>query len=130
MDENILLSQQHHSRRPLASLRDEASELARRFSLPGLPLGKPSEMRAPDLRRAACVRAFLGEPQLLILERPTTGVYPEIMNALMTSVQVARARGAAVLWTTDNAQEWHDPGIKATLRCTMTGSQMSILTEG
>ncbi len=130
MDENITLLQQHHSSRTLASINDEASELARRFSLPGLPLGRPSQMRAPDLRRAACVRAFLGEPELLILERPTTGIYPEIMPALIASIRAARARGAAVLWTTDNPDELHDPGIKPTMTCTMTGSQMSILAGG
>ncbi len=131
MDENITLSQQHHHPdRSLASIRDEASELARRFSLPGLPLGKPSEMRAPDLRRAACVRAFLGEPELLILERPATGIYPEIMPALVASVRAARARGSAVLWTTDNPDELHDPGIKPTIVCTMTGSQMSTSIAG
>ncbi|MDH5535486.1 MAG: organic solvent ABC transporter ATP-binding protein [Betaproteobacteria bacterium] len=127
MDENITLSQRHHTRRTEAAIRDEASELARRFSLPGLPQGKPSDMRAPDLRRAACVRAFLGQPELLILERPTAGVYPEIMPALMASVRAARSRGAAVLWTTDDWEVWNDAGIKPTSRCAMTGSQMSIL---
>ncbi len=130
MDENIVLSQRHHSRRPLASIRDEASELARRFSLPGLPLGTPAEMRAPDLRRAACVRAFLGEPELLILERPSAGIYPEVMPALMASVRAARERGAAVLWTTDNPEELRDPGIRPTMCCTMAGSQMSVLSGG
>ena len=130
MDENITLAQAHHSRRPLAEIREDACELAQRFSLPGLPLGKPSQMLAPDLRRAACVRALLGTPQLLILERPTTGVYPEIMPALMTSVGAARARGAAVLWTTDNTDEWNDAGIQSTIHCTMTGSQLSVLPGG
>lgn len=130
MDENIVLLQRHHSRRSLASIRDEASELARRFSLPGLPLGTPAEMRAPDLRRAACVRAFLGEPELLILERPSAGIYPEVMPALMASVRAARERGAAVLWTTDNPEELRDPGIRPTMCCTMAGSQMSVLSGG
>ena len=127
MDENITLSQRHHTRRTESAIRDEASELARLFSLPGLPQGRPSSMRAPDLRRAACVRALLGEPELLILERPTAGVYPAIMPALMAGVRSARSRGAAVLWTTDNWDVWNDPGIKPTIRCKMTGSQMSIL---
>jgi len=127
MEDNITLSQRHHTRRPESAIRDEASELARRFLLPGLPQGKPFTMRTPDLRRAACVRAFLGHPQLLILERPTAGVYPEIMPALMTSVRAARSQGAAVLWMTDDVQVWNDPGIKPTIRGAMTGSQMSIL---
>ncbi len=127
MDDNITLLQRHHTRRPESAIRDEASELARRFSLPGLPQGKPSDMRAPDLRRAACVRAFLGRPELLILERPTAGVYPDIMPALMASVRGALSRGATVLWTTDDWEVWNDPGIKPTIRYAMTGSQMSIL---
>jgi phospholipid/cholesterol/gamma-HCH transport system ATP-binding protein len=127
MDDNITLSQRHHTRRPESAIRDEASELARRFSLPGLPQGKASAMRAPDLRRAACVRAFLGHPEMLILERPTAGVYPEIMPALMASVRAARSRGAAVLWTTDDPQVWNDPGIKPTVRGAMTGSQLRFL---
>ena len=127
MEDNITLLQRHHTRRPELAIRDEASELARRFSLPGLPQGKPAGMRAPDLRRAACVRAFLGRPELLILERPTAGVYPEIMPALMASVRAARSRGAAVLWTTDDAHVWNDPGIKPTIRGAMAGSQLRIL---
>lgn len=127
VDENITLSQRHHTRRTETEIRDEASELARLFSLPGLPQGKPSSMRAPDLRRAACVRALLGKPELLILERPTAGVYPAIMPALMTAVRGAREHGAAILWTTDNWDLWNDPGVNPTIRCKMTGSQMSIL---
>lgn len=127
MDDNITLQQRHHTRRPEPEIRDEAAELARRFSLPGLPQGKSTGMRAPDLRRAACVRAFLGQPKLVILERPTAGVYPDIMPALMASIRSARARGAAVLWTTEDWDVWNDRGINPTQRGAMTGSQMSIL---
>ncbi len=130
MDENIMLSQSHHTRRPEAEIRDEASALARQFSLPGLPQGKPYGMRATDLRRAACVRALLGAPDLLILERPTAGVYPAIMPALMAGLRAAQKRGAAILWTTDEWDVWNDPGIKPTFRCKMTGSQMSVLPGG
>lgn len=126
MDENIILSQAHHTRRPEAEIRDEAALLARQFSLPGLPQGKPCNMRESDLRRASCVRGFLGNPDLLILERPTEGIYPGIMPALMTQVRAARLRGAAVLWTTDNWDVWNDPGVRPTIRCKMTGSQMTI----
>ena len=87
-------------------------------------------MHPADLRRAACVRAFLGRPELLVLERPTAGVYPAIMPALMSAVRAARSRGAAVLWTTESWDVWNDPGIRPTLRLRMTGSQMSAVEEG
>jgi len=128
VEENITLAQRHHTRRAVSTIRYEASQLARRFSLPGLPQGRPSSMRPADLRRAACVRALLGRPELLILERPSAGVYPAIMLALMTAVSSARARGAAVLWTTEDWEVWNDSGINPTMRFKMTGSQMSLLT--
>ncbi len=130
MDENITLAQRHHTRRTDSAIRDEASELARTFSLPGLPQGQSSTMRPADLRRAGCVRALLGKPALLILERPTAGVYPEMMPALMTCLSAARSRGTAVLWTTEDWEVWNDSGIRPTLRSTMSGPQMSILPGG
>ena len=42
---------------------------------------------------AACVRAFLGEPILIILERPTVDVQSEIMPGLMHSIRSVRERG-------------------------------------
>ena len=127
MDENITLAQSHHTKRSAAEIRDEASLLARQFSLPGLPQGRPGRMRAPALRRAACVRALMGHPDRLILERPTAGVYPAIMPPLVTGLRAARARGAAVLWLTDDWNVWNDAGIKPTFRAKMTGSQMTVL---
>lgn len=71
---NIMLGQLYHTHRPIAEIKRQAAELSRIFGLPGLPLDLPSTFRGKDLARAACVRAFMGEPDLLILERPTAGV--------------------------------------------------------
>jgi ABC-type transporter Mla maintaining outer membrane lipid asymmetry ATPase subunit MlaF len=94
MDENITLSQCIHTRRPESEIRDEASALSRLFSLPGLPQGKPSSMRAP----AACrVRAGLAR-QAGIADSRATGsrrlsgdhARPDVRSA---GGQVARSRG-------------------------------------
>jgi phospholipid/cholesterol/gamma-HCH transport system ATP-binding protein len=127
VDENVMLAQRHHTRRPSLEIEAEAAKLARMFGLPGLPRGRPAQTRAPDLRRAACVRAFLGTPDLILLERPTQGVYPEIMAPLINAVRSARARGAAVVWLNDNPAVWGDRGIRPTWRCIMSGSQMLVL---
>jgi phospholipid/cholesterol/gamma-HCH transport system ATP-binding protein len=124
VDENVTLAQRHHSRRPLRDIEDEAAALARTFGLPGLPRGRPAEVRRQDLRRAACVRAFLGNPILLILERPTTGLLPEIMAPLLHSVRTARLRGASVLWTTSDADVWSESAIRPTHRYAMSGSSL------
>jgi phospholipid/cholesterol/gamma-HCH transport system ATP-binding protein len=130
VEENITLAQRHNTNRPERDIRSEAASLARIFALPGLPQGFSSTVRRQDLQRAACVRAFLGQPRLLILEEPTSGVHPQIMPALMSTIRAARARGAAVLWMTSDQNVWNDPGVPATLRCTMSGSQMRVSTGG
>ncbi len=127
VDENVMLAQRHHTRRPSSEIEAEAAKLARMFGLPGLPRGRPAQARIPDLQRAACVRAFIGTPDLILLERPEQGVYPEIMPPLINAVRSARARGAAVVWLNDHPAVWGDRGIRPTWRCVMSGSQMLVL---
>ena len=126
VSENIMLGQLYHTQRPIAEITREAAELSRIFDLPGLPLNLPSTIRGKDLARAACVRAFIGKPNLLILERPTAGVYPELLPPLLNMLIAARNRGAAVLWLTDNIKVWDNPGIRATLRGRMHGARMHV----
>ena len=111
MRENILLPQLYHTRASFDALSDQAARLARRFGLPGLPLDRPKALTSADRRRAGCVRAFLGTPQLLLLESPTRGIYPEVLEALLNAIGAARDRGAAVLWFTVNAAIWEDPSL-------------------
>jgi phospholipid/cholesterol/gamma-HCH transport system ATP-binding protein len=127
VDENVTLAQRHHTRRPSSEIEAEAAKLARMFGLPGLPRGRPAQMRLPDLQRAACVRAFLGTPALILLERPAQGVFPEIMPPLINVIRSARGRGAAVVWLTDTPAVWSDRGIRPTWRYVMSGSQMLLL---
>ena len=129
IDENIALPHRYHFRRDREELYDQAAELSQLFELPGLPRGRPSYARPADLQRAACVRAFLGEPQLLILERPERDAYPDIMPPLLASIRAARNRGAAVLWLTAEPGVWNDPKIGVSLRCIATGSQMFTVPE-
>jgi len=116
MDENLMLAQRHHTRRDEAELREEAAELARQFHLPGLPLGQPGGYRRQDLQKAACVRAFMGRPVLILLERPTHDIYADALPALVNAVNSARRRGAAVVWTTESRRVWEDAGLNPTQR--------------
>ena len=124
---NICLAQLHHSQRPVADIETEAAALAQFFGLPGLPLGTPEATRAGDLDRAALVRAFLGNPDLIILERPTRFLYPEIMPPLLNALRSARSRGAAVIFTTCDAEIWDEPALNPSQRGTMFGSRMQLI---
>lgn len=129
VDENIMLAQKHHTQRSQDEILDEALKFARMFGLPGLPRGRPASVRRLDLRKAACIGAFLGQPVLIILERPAHGVYADLMAPLVNAVQSARKRGGAVLWTTSDLPIWNNPGLRATTRAKMFGSQMHTMEE-
>jgi phospholipid/cholesterol/gamma-HCH transport system ATP-binding protein len=122
--ENILLPQLHHTRRMFSELRAEAAQLAQHFGLPGLPAGLPDEVIRADHQRAACIRAFLGQPSLILLEEPTFGAYPEIIPPLINAIRKARERGAAVIWLTLEDQVWNDSLLPATYRYRLTARKL------
>jgi phospholipid/cholesterol/gamma-HCH transport system ATP-binding protein len=130
VDENIMLAQRHHTRRTDDDIIDEALNLSRAFGLPGLPRGRPGRMRRWDLRKAACIRAFLGQPRLIIIEQPVRGVYADFMAPLLSAVQAARARGAAILWTVTDPQIWNNRAVRATIRARMLGSELRPMEAG
>jgi phospholipid/cholesterol/gamma-HCH transport system ATP-binding protein len=120
VEEGILLPQLHHGRASEAVLRRAAAALAARFGLGGrLPEGRPAELAPLDLARAGCVRAFLGEPMLLMLERPLRrGLWTEALAApLLDALGEARGRGAACLWLSERPSEvWDEGALRAARR--------------
>jgi len=124
VDQNIMLSQRHHTHRSDQDIMEESLKLARVFGLPGLPRGRPGSMRRWDLRKAACIRAFLGQPSFIILEQPVHGVYADLTTPLINAVQSARQRGAVVLWLVTDTKIWNHTGIRTTTRARMFGSEL------
>ncbi len=121
VDENILLPQRHHCSITDAQLRTDAERIAKSFGLEGLPAVRPSMTSPQELRRCACVRAFLGDPKVLLLERPEHGLYPALMAPLLLNIHTARERGGAVLWMTNLTEVFDNPELKPTARYRMVG---------
>jgi phospholipid/cholesterol/gamma-HCH transport system ATP-binding protein len=117
--ESVLVAALAHRVAPREELRERAATLCRRFGLPGLPLGRPRELREADLARAACARAFLAQPALLILEEPIHG---EAMSDLWLPLlnAITAAHGAACLWLTTSQAVLADPAIPAQARLRLT----------
>jgi len=113
---NILLPQLHHTREDVEALRQRATQLACTFGLPGLPLVRASELSESDLVRAACVRAFLGDPLLLILESPVQGRFATLVPPVLDALARARDRGAAAVWLTRSDLVWRNSSVSATHR--------------
>jgi phospholipid/cholesterol/gamma-HCH transport system ATP-binding protein len=113
--ESILMPALFHRLAPYADLRERAAELCRRFGLPGLPLERPERLTASDLARAACARAFLGRPALLLLESPLRGdSVPDLRPPLLDAL--ANARETACLWLTMSLGVWSDRAMPAQRR--------------
>jgi phospholipid/cholesterol/gamma-HCH transport system ATP-binding protein len=119
-DANILLQQLHHTRLPVELLRDKAAELSRGFGLPGLPAARPNELRFEDLVRAACVRAFIGEPRLVIVKSRELEQVPDLRPALLNALTAARNRQAATIWLMPSHAVWKDRSVPATARLRLT----------
>ena len=126
--DNMLLPQRHHTRRSTRQLCEEAGKLADQFGLPGIPLGLPGDLTAAELQRAACVRAFMGRPLLILLEEPTSGIFLEIISALMDAVREARDRGAAVIWLTRKGLIWNDQTLPVTRRYRLIAEKLMEVT--
>jgi phospholipid/cholesterol/gamma-HCH transport system ATP-binding protein len=113
---NVLLPQLHHTRTDERQLRERAAALAVRFGLPGLPTGRPSELSAIDLARAGYIRAFLGQPELIVLESPLQGRFASLAAPLLDVLSQARSEGAATIWLAGSELVWGDRSAPATHR--------------
>jgi len=99
-------------------------QLSRLFGLPRRPNGSLAQAPQHVLLKAACIRAFLGRPILLLLERPTDRAHAEIVPGLMQLIGLARHRGAAVLWLTAETEVWKDPEIRPDRRLRVSGTRL------
>ncbi|MCE9613069.1 MAG: organic solvent ABC transporter ATP-binding protein [Lentisphaerae bacterium] len=115
VDENITLSQRYHTTRAEADIQDEARRLAREFGLADLPTGRPHAVDRSTLRCAQWVRAFLGQPALLVCDHAAHELEAPWTAALLAQLRAARAGGAAVIWLTSNAADARHPGLNPTL---------------
>lgn len=107
--EGMVLSQLHHTRNPRDAIYREAAALARRFGLPGLPADLPEQATAFDRHCANLVRAFVGRPMLVLIERQREAIAGRQLAALVREIREVRERDGAVLWFIGaNAREIDD----------------------
>lgn len=130
LDENVILPACHHSSRPEEEIVAEAIALAGRFGLSDLPAVRRNRADRLTLRALALVRALLGGPRLLLLERPLRdGADQSLGPALKSCLDEARAAGSAVLWTTSNPSVWQDGSIASTARLQVQGTLLEPAPE-
>jgi lipooligosaccharide transport system ATP-binding protein len=87
-------------------------ELSRRIDqlITDFELGSHARQRAETLsggfkRRLAIAMSLINQPELLILDEPTTGLDPAVRHVLWNEVRALKARGTTVLLTTHYMDE-------------------------
>jgi phospholipid/cholesterol/gamma-HCH transport system ATP-binding protein len=127
--ESTVMGPLFHSRRPEAEILATAARLARTFGLPGLPLGGPDDLGRDELIRAACVRALLGAPDLLIVDETPGALPPALDGALVNALRGVCARGGAVLWLTGEPARNAEPRFPATKRLELRDGRLAAPPE-
>ncbi|WP_018465768.1 ABC transporter ATP-binding protein [Calidithermus timidus] len=80
-------------------------ELLERFGLAGLERRQCGGLSSGQKRRLAVALAFVGNPRLVILDEPTTGLDVEARRSLWEGVKQYQAQGGTVLLTTHYLEE-------------------------
>jgi phospholipid/cholesterol/gamma-HCH transport system ATP-binding protein len=102
--QSVLMPRLYHTDRSQDEVIAEATVLARRFGLPGLPVGQVATTTAGELVRAACVRAFLGTPDLVMVQDDVLDQTAELAVAMAQAFTEVQDHGGAVIWVTESAR--------------------------
>jgi len=98
----VLTPRLYHADLPEETAVVAATLLARRFGLAGLPVGDRESVLPGELARAACVRAFLGAPEFVLIADSSIEAMDDLGVALAQSIGAVQDRGGAVLWLTSS----------------------------
>ncbi len=130
VDENITLAQRYHRRHEPQEVLRAAQALAAELELDGIPQGRPAHVDRSLLLKAQWVRALLGEPKLLLLERPTRELSPAEGAPLVKAINRLREQtGAAVIWITGRSERMEDSALRPTRKCAMEGGALRDLNQ-
>jgi lipooligosaccharide transport system ATP-binding protein len=90
---------------PASAARRRALELLRFISLEQRAHTRIPELSGGMMRRLILARALINDPELLILDEPTTGLDPQSRHQVWEKIEELRSRGISVLLTTHYMDE-------------------------
>lgn len=85
--------------------REKAKQLLEFMSLYHRRKAKASELSGGMMRRMVLARALINDPELLILDEPTTGLDPQSRHQVWESLEFLKKKGLTVLLTTHYMEE-------------------------
>jgi lipooligosaccharide transport system ATP-binding protein len=104
VEQNLLIFAGYFSI-PVAEARRRAGELLHFFALTHKKDAKVMELSGGMARRLILARALINEPDLLILDEPTTGLDPQSRHQVWEKLESLKERGLTVLMTTHYMEE-------------------------
>lgn len=101
--ENIALSMDRNV--SLGRVAEEASRLSRAYGLPLDPKAHVADLSVGERQRIEIVRALLQNPQLIILDEPTSVLTPQEADRLFETLHKLKAEGRSVLYISHRLEE-------------------------
>ncbi|MDP3083537.1 MAG: ABC transporter ATP-binding protein [Rubrivivax sp.] len=92
-------------RMTLAEVVSRITEVAARYGLAVDPLRPVHTLSVGERQRVEIVRALLSEPQLLILDEPTSVLTPQAVESLFVTLRQLAERGCAILYISHKLDE-------------------------
>ena len=118
--DNIMLAERHHKREGDGELEQRVHNMLSDFGIT-VPTDRPAYVESWKLRICQWTRALLGNPKLLVLERPFTGVPEKYWQSFYDAERKYRSNGGATLWVTDSLQVWKSTTLKDAARFEIVG---------
>lgn len=123
VENNVILSERHHTHRPRQVIVDEAKSIAALLGLEGLPGVRPDKVSPRQLRLLEWTRAFLGKPEVVVLAYPELHLPTSAYSGCVKLVEQAMAMGTGIVWLSDREDLFDRVGISPALHYDIINEQ-------
>ena len=101
--ENIALSLDRET--PIAEIAERARELSAAYGLPLDPYALVGDLSVGERQRIEIIRCLLQEPQLIILDEPTSVLTPQEADKLFVTLERLKSEGKSILYISHRLEE-------------------------
>ena len=98
-----------------SSIIPQASELSERYGLPIQPTAMVGDLSVGERQRVEIIRCLLQDPQLLILDEPTSVLTPQETENLFKTINILKNEGKAILFISHRLEEVRQHCDRATV---------------
>ncbi|WP_273690207.1 ABC transporter ATP-binding protein [Ketogulonicigenium vulgare] len=101
--ENVALGMENPP--PMAALAQRITEISNAYGLPLSPERTVGDLSAGERQRVEIIRCLLQDPQLLIMDEPTSVLTPQEVSTLFETLRRLRAEGRSILYISHKLEE-------------------------